>query len=177
MKNYFVLSLALCAAVAFTGCKSQESAYRQAYEKAKAQEMNSKGDDTATTVTVAPTTTAGDEQKVVVTPVTTTPASSAADHADVRTIPGGVTVVSGEVLRAYSVVVGSFVTQANAEGLMETLKGRGYAARVVRTNETINGHTGWYRVIASSYDDKASAAQSRDELVGTYAGAWLLHTK
>lgn len=177
MKNYFVLGLALCSAVALTSCKSQESAYRQAYEKAKAQEMNNKNDDNATTVTVTPAPTTGNEQNVVVTPVTTTPAPSQADNADVRTIPGGVTVVSGEGLRAYSVVVGSFVTQANAENLMNTLKGKGYAARVVRTNETINGHTGWYRVIASSYDDKASAVQSRSELSGTYAGAWLLHTK
>mgnify|MGYP002552915406 CR=1 FL=1 len=177
MKNYIVLGLALCSAVVLSGCKSQESAYRQAYEKAKAQEMNSTNENTATTVTVTPENAAGNEQKVVVTPVTTTPSSSAAGNADVRTIPGGVTVVNGEALRAYSVIVGSFVTQSNAEGLMENLKSRGYAARVVRTNETINGHTGWYRVIASSYDDKASAAQSRDELVGTYPGAWLLHTK
>mgnify|MGYP002245263885 CR=1 FL=1 len=38
---------------------------------------------------------------------------------------------------------------------------KGYDARVVKTNETINGTTGWFRVIASSFDDKASAVQSR----------------
>ena len=30
--------LGLCAAVMFTGCKSRESAYRQAYEQAMAQD-------------------------------------------------------------------------------------------------------------------------------------------
>lgn len=66
---------------------------------------------------------------------------------------------------------------ANAESLMSTLQSKGCAARVVKTNETISGHTGWFRVIASSYDDKASAARSRDELKSTYAGAWLLYNK
>jgi len=32
-------------------------------------------------------------------------------------------------------------------------------------------------VIASSYDDKASAVQSRNQLKETYAGAWLLYSK
>lgn len=171
MKTYFLSALLLCTAAVLTGCKSQESAYKQAYEKAKAQEQSGANEAT-TRVTVQEQPA---EQKVVVTPVTVAP--SAADNSDVRTIPGGVTVVNGEQLRAYSVVVGSFVTQTNAETLMETLKAKGYAARVVKTNETINGHTGWYRVIASSYDDKASAVQSRTELISSYQGAWLLYNK
>ena len=96
---------------------------------------------------------------------------------DVRTIPGEVTVVSGGALRTYSVVVGSFINQTNAEGLREMLVRSGYDARVLRTNETINGQTGWFRVIASSFEDKASAVQSRNELRNKYAGAWLLYRK
>lgn len=177
MKKTLFCALSLCSAVLLTACKSQESAYRQAYEKAKAQELAQGGSQTAgtdaetTTVAVTP-----QEETVSVTPVTTTP-TQPADNSDVRTIDGGVSVVSGNSLKAYSVVVGSFVTQANAEGLMSTLKEKGYDARVVKTNETINGQTGWFRVIASSFDDKASAAQSRDELKSTYAGAWLLYHK
>ena len=53
----------------------------------------------------------------------------------------------------------------------------GYDARVLRTNETINGQTGWFRVIASSFEDKASAVQSCNELRNKYAGAWLLYRK
>ena len=113
-----------------------------------------------------------------VTPVTqTNPPAVADDNSDVRTIPGEVTVVSGGALRTYSVVVGSFINQTNAEGLREMLVRSGYESRVLKTNETINGQTGWFRVIASSFDDKASAVQSRNELRNKYAGAWLLYRK
>ena len=171
MKNSLVLGLTLCGAALFlSSCKSQESAYRQAYEKAKAQEKDNTNNETTAVVV----TENNGQSNVAATPVTTV---TTPDHSDVRTIDGGVTVVKGAALNTYSVVVGSFVTQSNAESLMSTLQGRGYAARVVKTNETISGHTGWYRVIASSYDDKASAVQSRNELKSTYAGAWLLYNK
>ena len=42
MKKYFVICAAFCAALAMTGCKSSESAYKKAYEKAKAQESKTK---------------------------------------------------------------------------------------------------------------------------------------
>ena len=158
MKKTLIFGISLCSIMLLGSCKSQESAYRQAFEKAKAQQSASTTDE-ATTVSV-----------------TTTPTQTV-DNSDVRTISGGFTVVNGEALRTYSVVVGSFLTQANAEGLMTRLKNQGYASRVVKTNETINGHTGWFRVIASSYDDKASAVQSRNQLKETYAGAWLLYSK
>ena len=35
MKKYTLLCVGLCAAMAFTSCKSSESAYKKAYEKAK----------------------------------------------------------------------------------------------------------------------------------------------
>ena len=38
MKKYMVLCAGLCVALAFSSCKSSESAYKKAYEKAKAQE-------------------------------------------------------------------------------------------------------------------------------------------
>ena len=182
MKHSLFLGLCLCSAVVLTGCKSKESAYRQAYEKAKAQEMEAESNSS-----VAVTPVEEVEREVVVTPVTpVTPpparqqnTNTTVDHSDVRTIAGGVTVVNGSPLKAYSVVVGSFLTQANAEGLMSTLQGEGYDARVVKTNETINGHTGWFRVVACSFDDKPSAAQSRDRLKAqpSYKGAWLLYNK
>lgn len=177
MKKYSFLVFGLCAAMLFTGCKSQESAYKQAYEKAKAQEL-AQGDaqNTTTTPVTTVTTPVEGNTTVEVTPVARETVTEA-DNSDVRTIQGGLTVVKGSPLRPYSVVVGSFVTQANAEGLAKRLEGNGYAARVVKTNETINGHTGWFRVIASSFDDKASAAQSRDGLREGYPGAWLLYHK
>ena len=176
MKNYLLLGLTLCSAVVLSGCKSKESAYRQAYERSKAMDNELTPVD-PNTVPVP----VDNNDNLGVTPITpkenTNPGG--ADDSDVRTIPGGVTLISGEPLRAYSVVVGSFVAQANAEGLLKTLNGQGYKARIVKTNEVINGHTGWFRVIASSFDDKASATQSRDQLKARpeYAGAWLLYNK
>ena len=38
MKKNFVIALGLCSVVLFTGCKSRESAYRQAWEQAMAQD-------------------------------------------------------------------------------------------------------------------------------------------
>lgn len=175
MKKNLVLTLGLCAVVMFTGCKSRESAYRQAYEQAMAQDNTRQNEQQVvqeqTNVAVTPVTL----------PVTTPPATTTTvvteDHSDVREIQGEMAVVSGSELKTYSVVVGSFITQANAEGLKARLQGEGYDARVVKTNETINGQTGWYRVVASSYDDKASAVQSRNSLKQTYPAAWLLYRK
>ena len=42
MKKYMLLCAGLCAAMALTSCKSSESAYKKAYEKAKAQEARAK---------------------------------------------------------------------------------------------------------------------------------------
>ena len=174
---FFATTLAMLAAM--SSCKSShESAYRRAYNNAKAQEAAIVNQTEGTVVTV-------DESDVVETPVTTQPVTvqrveanpAAQDMTGVRTINGNVEVVNGDALKAFSVVVGSFQNQANAEGACNELRAAGYSARVIRTNETINGFTGWYRVIASSFDSKASAVQSRDELIGKYKGAWVLYRK
>lgn len=163
MKNSFFFALSMCAVVALTACKSQESAYRQAYEKAKQQETVAE----TTPVVVAPV----QQDEVKVTPVT--PAPQTVD-ADVRTIDAGMEVISGSPLKTYSVVCGSFSLKSNAEGLYNKLRNQGYDARLLRTNETIRGINPWYRVVGSSYDDKGQAVQSRTELRGTYNDAWLL---
>mgnify|MGYP002523989064 CR=1 FL=1 len=85
-----------------------------------------------------------------------------------------VSLVNGAPLKAYSVVVGSFSVQSNANALSATLAGRGYTPRVVRA--IVNG-ADWYRVIATSYDTKAEAAQSRAALQSQYKDAWLLYQK
>lgn len=165
MKQIALLTIGLGTLALVSSCgKSQESAYRQAYERARAQEQQS--NTQAVAVTPAP-------QQVA--PVVTTPVAT--DDTPVRTIQGGFSVLKGEPLKAYSVVTGSFVNQTNAEGMMNSLRNRGYSARIVKTNETINGQTGWYRVVASSFDNKAQAVQSRNELSSTYPGSWLLHSR
>ena len=174
MKKTIFLGMALCSLVVMTGCKSKDSAYREAYERAMSQETTTT--EPTTPVVVTPVA----EEKVAVTPVKPVQSQSTStvvNDRDVRTIDGDIPLVAGEPLKTYSVVVGSFVGKTNAEGLCNTLRSKGYEARVVKTSETIKGQTGWYRVIASSFDDKGSAISSRDQLKSTYNGAWLLYRK
>ncbi|MFQ7113848.1 SPOR domain-containing protein [Hallella bergensis] len=166
MKKSLVLGASMCIALAFTSCKSQESAYKKAYEKAKAQEEQNMAQQ--------PT----QEEAPVVTPLTQQPVTqttvSNVENATVRT--EDVTIVSGVGLQAYSVVVGSFGLKANAEGLQSTLKQGGYDAQIAY-NSTLN----MYRVIATTSADKAQAVQSRDALRGSQynpkSDAWLLYKK
>lgn len=162
MKNYMVMCAGLCLALALTGCKSKESAYKQAYEKAKAAENAQRE-----VVSVV-------EETPVVTPVETRPVTETkvveVDNVKVR--EERVSVVSGEGIRDFSVVVGSFSVIANAEGLQQRLKNAGYAAQVVKNDER-----NMYRVVASTFSDKASAVRSRDQLRSTYPDAWLLYNK
>ena len=81
-------------------------------------------------------------------------------------------VVSGPALKAFGVVVGSFSLKANAEGLLNTLQNSGYTPSIV-----YNAERNMYRVVATSYDSKSDAARSRDQLRGTYQGAWLIFKK
>lgn len=171
MKKYLVLCAGFCATMALTSCNtSKESAYKKAYEKAKAQEQ-----EQAPAVVEQPTQT----ETAVVTPLTpATPATestvSNVDNVGVRS--ESVTVVSGEGLQAFSVVVGSYSLKANAEGVQSTLKAGGYNAQIVY-NSAIN----MYRVVASTFNDKGQAVQSRDAIRGSQynpkGDAWLLFKK
>ena len=162
MKKYTVLCAGLCLALGMTSCGTKESAYKKAYEKAKQY-------DTQTAQQQAQpveTTTA------VVSPVQTRPANDTrvtdnADNVSVR--QERVSMISGSGLKAFSVVVGSFGLATNAEGLQQRLRDAGYDAQIVK-NEDRN----MYRVIAATFDNKADAARSRDQLRATYADAWLL---
>ena len=84
-----------------------------------------------------------------------------------------VDLISGSGLQNFSVVVGSFSLKANAEGLASTLKSAGYDSQIV-----YNSERHMYRVIASTFVDKAGAVKSRNELrAGKYPDAWLLLKK
>ena len=165
MKKYIVLCAGLCLALAMTSCKSSESAYKKAYEKAKQY-------DTQTAQQQAAQTTY--EEPAVVAPVQTRPANEVRrvdnyDNVSVR--QEKVAVVSGNGLKAYSVIVGSFGLLSNAEGLQQRLKGAGYNAQIVK-NEDRN----MYRVVAATFDNKSEAARSRDQFRAqeAYKDAWLL---
>ena len=164
MKKYLVLAFGLCVTMAFTSCKSSESAYKKAYEKAKQQELVET--PVVESVSVAPVQTA---------PAQNTPA--AATSAVVR--EEKVTVVAGNALKDFSVVCGSFGSQVNANNLKGELDAAGYSAVVA-----YNASNNMYRVIVSTHADKASAAQAREAFKARYANdashsdfqtAWLLY--
>lgn len=164
MKKYLFLAFGLCMTMAFTSCKSSESAYKKAYEKAKQQEL------AQTPV----------EETVEVTPVQTAPVQTApatATSAVVR--EEKVTVVSGNSLKDFSVVCGSFGSQVNANNLKGELDAAGYNAVVA-----YNADRNMYRVIVSTHPDRESAAQAREQFKARYANdathpdfqkAWLLY--
>lgn len=165
MKKLVVLGMGLCMALAFTSCKSSESAYKKAYEKAKQQELAE-----ASAAEEAPAAA-----PVVAAPVATTQAAPV----EVGTVrEEKVQLVSGADLKAFSVVCGSFGVKANADGLKSKLDADGYNAKVV-----FNADRNMYRVIVSSFDDRVQAAQARDNFKAKYASnpdfqkSWLLYAK
>ena len=157
MKKYMILCAGLCAAMAFTSCKSKESAYKKVYEKAKAQEAAAVETNTEANVVAPVEEKPIDEVRVV----------DNADNVQVR--QEQVSLIDGSGLKNFSVVVGSFSLRANADGLQQRLKEAGYDAQVVK-----NTDRNMFRVVASTFADKASAAQSRNELRAKYPDAWLL---
>ena len=165
MKKLVVLGMSLCVALAFTSCKSSESAYKKAYEKAKQQEL-AEAPVAAEAPAAAP---------VVAAPVAAAPTTPVA----VGTVrEEKVQLVSGEGLKAYSVVCGSFGVKANADGLKARLDDAGYNAKVV-----YNAEKNMYRVVVASYDDRVQAAQARDNFKAKYSNnaefqkSWLLYAR
>ena len=133
MKKIVVLGMGLCVALAFSSCKSSESAYKKAYEKAKQQELADAS--AASTTTEAPAEIVAPVETAPVAPVTSAPVREEK-----------VELVSGEGLRAYSVVCGSFGVKSNADGLKAHM----------------------YRVIVESFDTRSEAARARDAFKAKY---------
>lgn len=161
MNKYMVLCAGICVAMAFTSCKSSESAYKKAYEKAKAQE---------TAQQTAPEDAQSDANVVaplVDKPVTDTQVVNV-DNVQVR--QEKVSLVNGSGLKNFSVVVGSFSLKANADGLQQKLRDAGYDAQIVK-----NDDRNMYRVVATTFDNKVDAVSSRTELRSQYPDAWLLY--
>lgn len=159
MNKTIVICAGMCLALTFTGCKSKESAYKKAYEKAQAQEAQNPQPVQTETPVVAP---------LVEKPATQTTVVDNTDNVSVRS--EDVNLVSGRGLSNYSVVVGSFGLRANADGLQNKLKAAGYEAQIV-----LNPVRNLYRVVASTHATKDEAVRSRNQLRSTYADAWLLY--
>ena len=159
MKKLTILSVAACATIMLSSCKSSESAYKKNYEKAQATEnsefYNGEDKKAAPVEEVAPISVQRDE----VAPV--------ANDETVR--KENLSLVDGAGLKAFSVVVGSFGVKANAEGLQQRLKSEGYNAQIA-----FNPSNKMYRVVASTFDSKSSAISSKKQLLTHFSDAWLL---
>lgn len=166
MKKLFVLGLGICVAFAFASCKSSESAYKKAYEKAKQQEV-AQPQVAPATAEVAP---------VAAAPVQSNTPSPASAPVQDSARQERVSVISGSGLQDYSVVCGSFGVKTNADNLKKYLDGEGYSSIVV-----FNADNSMYRVIVSSHADYATAQQARDAFKAKYSNradfqsAWLLY--
>lgn len=168
MKKFIVFGLGLCFALSFSSCKtSKESAYKTAYDQAKQQELVQGESQVAEPIEIAPVTTS--------TSNTTTAAPVDMSYREEKVV-----LASGEqgVLKAFSVVCGSFASKTNADALKAMLVGEGYSALVVQ-----NPATGMYRVVCATYDDKARAAEARDQFKAShptdadFQKSWLLYNK
>ena len=171
MKKLIILGSAVFMVLAMTSCKSKESAYKKAYEKAQAAQVSQTQQYVGTT-----TQQTTPVQVTPVTPTTTTTTTPvvAQDHTGVGVRSENVTLVSGTGLRAFSVVVNSFQLQSNAQAEQALFAQKGYAAQIV--SAIVDGKT-YYRVIASTHDTKEQAAQSRAAILGLRPSAWLLYQK
>ena len=172
MKKIMVLGAAMCIALSFTGCKSSESAYRKAYDKAQAQDQAMKNDNAQSQNTNT------DTDVPVVSPLEQKSAGQTAVVDNNDNIPvrhENVSYAGGAALKAYSVVIGSYSIKANADDLLSRLQRAGYNPSMATAD--INGTT-FYRVISATADSKGDAARSRDAIKGTQfnpkGDAWIL---
>ena len=143
--------MALCLMTALgTSCKSKQSAYRAAYEQAKAREMAGQTDD------------------YVITPVTKPVASNETRQERITPLDGE----NAAGIRLYSVVIGSFQNRTNAFSLKERMEREGYMPVLAENEQRM------LRVIVTSFDSRADAERSRDAIRSRYhpnfQDAWIL---
>ena len=136
--------------LSFSACKSKESAYKAAYDAAKAKEI--KDDQTV------------EETTPVTKPTYNTSTTSVQKEK--------VTVVDGSGIQQFNVVIGSFISKTNAASLKDRMTNQGFKAFLAQNER------GMYRVIVASFSDKASAVAERERVKEKYypnfQDAWIL---
>jgi len=147
---YLLWSLAFVLLLSFSACKSKESAYKAAYDAAKAKEI--KDDQTV------------EETTPVTKPTYNTSTTSVQKEK--------VTVVDGSGIQQFNVVIGSFISKTNAASLKDRMTNQGFKAFLAQNER------GMYRVIVASFSDKASAVAERERVKEKYypnfQDAWIL---
>ena len=99
------------------------------------------------------------QQRPIVEEVTPAPVPI---ETEVRVQKEKVTTIEGSGLKQWNVVIGSFINKTNASSLKERMQYQGYPAILVQNQQDM------YRVIVSSFDDRASAVAARDQLRREY---------
>jgi cell division protein FtsN len=156
-KTLLFLTAMSCIILSGTSCKSKSSAYKSAYEEAKANTSRYEATEEEDYE---------DEEEEVATTETVSYESFRPE----KLKPAYGEEAAG--LKRYSVVIGSFKNRTNAYSLKERMIEEGYRP-VVAENEN-----GMLRVIVTSFDSKADATRSRDSIKQKYRpnfqDAWLL---
>ena len=137
-KIFLLWGLTLALLLSFNSCKPKESAYKAAYEAAKAREME-------------------ENQVEEVTPVSK-PAISSNDAVQQEKV----TVVDGAGIQQFSVVVGSFLNRTNAVSMKDRMANQGYKSFLAQNER------GMFRVIVATFNDKASAVAERERVKEKY---------
>ena len=150
-KNYLLWGLALALVFTLNSCKSKESAYKAAYEAAKAKE------------------------EPVYRVEETTPVTKSADWTYDAVQVEKVTAIDGASIRQFSVVIGSFQNKTNAVSQRDKMINQGYKALIAQNAR------GMYRVIIATFGDRASAAAERDRVktkhYPDFQDAWILNNQ
>lgn len=156
MKKLIFYSFVVLLSIGASSCKTKKSAYQNAYDRAKQKEVVAPETNTepATQPNVTVTRSTSPQvtvRKEKITPVLASDASG---------------------LRTYSVVIGSFVNQTNANALKEKMEKDGYKVIIAQNEKQM------FRVIVLSFDSKEEAARERDSFKAKYApdfqDIWLL---
>ena len=152
--KFYFAGLALLFMFSLNSCKSKESAYKRAYDQARAREV---------------------QQQPVQAPVVlddnnygTTPKPKLENFQLER-----ITAVDNATgLQRYNVVIGSFTNKTNALSLKERMALRGYHPILAQNERQM------YRVIVASYGNRDEASAARDRIKAQFApefqDAWLL---
>ena len=154
MKKIFLFVAAICCVFAMESCKSKSSAYKNAYDQARAN-------DTSWDVV--------DNTEVLTT--------EEISYESIRE-PETLNVVQGEDLsglKRYSVVIGSFQNRTNAFSLKDRMTREGYKPVVAENDLRM------LRVIVASFDNRADAIRARDAFKSKYypgfQDVWLLERR
>jgi len=150
-KNYLLWGLALVLLFSLDSCKPKESAYKAAYEAAKAREV--------------------EENKVT----EVTPVYKPSDLSSVTVQQERVTPIDGAGIQQFSVVVGSFLNKTNADSMKERMINQGFRAFLAQNER------GMYRVIVATFADRTAAVSERERVKSRYypdfQDAWILNNQ